>query len=199
MEKLILSKERDLKDRVITLKTVDDFKEFKEVIKVFSGYPYYEPLTDQDCKDEYELYLQKGIVIGHYIDDKIAGINCIVYEPNTKQSIKFDDKDQIAYYSGFAVKQDLWGNGIGNRLMKATEDYLIDLNRFNYEYARILCDISMSEGTFKRYGFTDFYDSNNNLVIDDVEYMDINDQLHKDKRKYMVKKLNNKGNGITRR
>ena len=35
MEKIILSKERDMNDRIITLKTVEDFKEFKEVIKVF--------------------------------------------------------------------------------------------------------------------------------------------------------------------
>ena len=197
MEKIIFSKER-LNNNIITLKTVNDFKEFREVLKVFSGYPYYEILSDKDCKDEYELYLEKGIVIGHYINDVISGINCIVYEQDNKHSIKFNDNDLIAYHSGFAVKTDLQGNGIGNILMKTTEEYLSYLNKFNYEYARILCKESRSEGTFKRYGFVDAYDNKGNLIVDDVSYIDVNGKFHQDKRKYMVKTLK-KGSGFDRR
>ena len=50
-------KERNIENNIITLKTVNDYKEFREVLKVFSGYPYYEILSDKDCKDEYELYI----------------------------------------------------------------------------------------------------------------------------------------------
>ena len=198
MEKIIFSKERNIENNIITLKTVNDYKEFREVLKVFSGYPYYEILSDKDCKDEYELYLEKGIVIGHYINDVISGINCIVYEQDDKHSIKFDDNDLIAYHSGFAVKENLRNHGIGKTLIKTTEEFLTDSNKFNYEYARILCEGSMSERIFQKYGFVDAYDKNNNLIVDDVGYMDSNGKLHQDKRKYMVKTLK-KGSGFDRR
>ena len=196
MEKIIFSKER-VDNNIITLKTVNDYKEFREALMVFREDPYYEPLTEKDCKDEFELYLEKGIVIGHYINDVISGINCIVYEQDNNHSIKFND-DLIAYYSGFAVKRNLRRHGIGDILMKVTDNYLIDLNKFNYNYARILCEGSKSQNTFKRYGFEDAFDSNNNLIVDDVSYIDINGDLHQDKRKYMVKTLK-KGNGFTRK
>ena len=198
MEKIIFSKERNIENDIITLKTVNDYKDFRETLMVFREEPYYEPLTEKDCKDEYELYLEKGIVIGHYINDVISGINCIVYEQDNKHSIKFNENDLIAYHSGFAVKKDLRRHGIGDKLMKTTEEYLSYLNKFNYEYARILCKESKSQSTFKRYDFTDAYDNNGNLIVDDISYIDINGNLHQDKRKYMVKTLK-KGSGFTRR
>lgn len=197
MEKIIFKKERKNND-IITLKTVNDFKEFKEVLKVFSTYPYYEILSDKDCKEEYELYLENGIVIGHYINDIISGINCIVYKQDDNHSIKFDNQDSIAYHSGFAVKENLRNHGIGKSLIETTEQYLANTNKFNYEYARILCEGSMSERIFKNYGFIDAYDNNGNLITDDITYIDSNKQIHQDKRKYMVKTLK-KGSGFTRR
>ena len=199
MEKIILSKERDMNDRIITLKTVEDFKEFKEVIKVFSGWPYCERLTDKDCKDEYELYDQNGFVIGCYVDDVIAGINCVVNKPDERHSIKFLDDLSVAYHSGLAVKNEFRKQGLGKLLIKNTDKFIVDLDTFDYEYARILNRNSMSEGIFKKYGFIDAYDQNGQLIVDDVNYEDLNGELHKDRRRYMVKTLKNKGKGYYRK
>lgn len=199
MEKIVFSKERDNNDRIITLKTVDDYKDFKEVIKIFSNYPYYEILSDKDCMNEYELYEQNGFVIGCYVDDVIAGINCVVNKPDESHSIKFFDDLSIAYHSGFAVKNEFRKQGLGKLLIENTDKFIVDLDIFDYEYARILNRNSMSEGIFKKYGFIDAYDQKGQLIVDDVNYIDLNGDLHKDRRRYMVKSLNNKGKGYYRR
>ena len=57
----------------------------------------------------------------------------------------------------------------------------------------------MSEGIFRKYGFEDAY-VNGELIVDDVEYVrNNNNVLTSDKRKYMVKTFNDKGNGIFRK
>ena len=55
MEKVELFKENNK-----VIKTVTNFEDFKDVIRVFCKEPYYEILSDKDCEEEYNLYVEKG-------------------------------------------------------------------------------------------------------------------------------------------
>ena len=50
MEKVELFKENNK-----VIKTVTNFEDFKDVIRVFCEKPYYEILSDKDCEEEYNL------------------------------------------------------------------------------------------------------------------------------------------------
>lgn len=186
MEKVELFKENNK-----VIKTVTNFEDFKEVIREFCKKPYYEILSDKDCEEEYNLYVDKGIVLGCYIDNKIVGINCVVNEADKNHSIMFPEGSKVAYYSGLAVKENCRGEGSGKLLVYHTDKYLTDLKLYDYSYARILCKESMSEGIFYKNGFRDAYDLKGNLIVDIPEYQKNTDTNILDERKYMVKKLVN--------
>lgn len=199
MENIELYKEYDKENNLKIIKTINNIDDFIDVISVFKSAPYYEILDKESCEEEYELYKQKGLALGYYINNKIAGLNCLVYESDPNHSICFSDNDKIAYYSGFAVKPQCRKLGIGNLLICETDKYLQSLKLYDYSYARILLEGSMSEGIFKKHGFEDAY-VNNVRIVDDVEYTRNNLEVpSSDKRKYMVKTMSNKGNGIFRR
>lgn len=199
MENIELYKNYDRNNNLNTIKTITNIDDFIDGIRVFRGAPYYEILNTEDCEEEYELYKQKGLALGFYVDDKIAGLNCIVFDSDPKHSVSFSEEDKIAYYSGLAVKQNYRKLGIGKLLIYETDKYLDSLKLYDYSYARILLHGSMSEGIFKKYGFEDIY-VNDELIIDDVEYERNNPYVSRiDQRKYMVKSLSNKGNNIYRR
>lgn len=178
--------DKNLGKRVI-VRTLDHFEDFEKGIVVFRNAPYYEILSKKDMEEEYGVYVDKGIAFGCYLDDELAGINCMVYEEDKKHSIAFGENDRIAYYSGLAVRGDFRGLGIGKLLVHETDLYLQDLKLFDYSYARILLKGSMSEGIFRKYGFEDIL-VDNNLIVDDVDYERNNpDVATSDKRKYMGK------------
>lgn len=189
----------DEKNNLKVVKTIENIDDFINVISVFKDEPYYEILDKNACEEEYNLYKKNGLALGCYINNKIAGLNCIVYDSDKKHSVKFDDNDKVAYYSGLAVKNDYRHHGIGKLLVYETDKYLESLKLFDYSYARILLKGSMSEGIFKKYGFSDIY-VNNKLIVDDVTYERNNPDVSKsDKRKYMVKILSNNASAIKRR
>lgn len=195
MEKELIYKEKNINGEVVLIKTLESFEDFKDGIRIFCAPPYNEILTDKDCEDEYLSYVENGIVFGCYVDQKLAGLNCILNEVHKDYSISFYDNSKIAYYSGLAVKPQFRRQGLGKLLVANTEFYLEKLNKYDYTFARILCEGSMSEGIFKQNDFKDAY-YNGELIVDDVTY-DRNDPnvLQSDKRKYMVKTLNNTAKG----
>lgn len=198
MEKVELYKDYSNNDLKV-IKTITNIDDFMEVISVFKEAPYYEILDKNAIEEEYETYKQNGLALGFYLNDKIAGLNCLVYKGDPKHSILFSRLDNIAYYSGFAVKPNYRKIGIGKLLISETDKYLQSLKLFDYSYARILINGSMSEGIFKLYGFTDAY-YNNELIVDDVEYKRNKEDVEQvDVRKYMVKKLSNQGHGFIKR
>ncbi len=181
------------------IKTVTNFEQFKDVIRVFQGAPYYEILSDQDCRNEYGIYEEKGLVLGYYVDDKLTGINCIINEPDQNHSIIFPENEKVAYYSGLAVKPEYRGKGIGKLLVNETDKYLENLKLYKYSYARILCQGSMSAGIFYKNGFRDAYDLNNELIVDIPEYEKNAETNRIDTRKYMVKRMINTPDPFRRR
>ena len=194
MEKVELFKENNK-----VIKTVTNFEDFKDVIRVFCEKPYYEILSDKDCEEEYNLYVEKGIVLGCYIDNKIVGINCIVNEADKNHSIVFPEGSKVAYYSGLAVKENCREHGSGKLLVYHTDKYLNDLKMYDYSYARILCKGSMSQGIFYKNGFRDAYDLEGKLIVDIPEYQKNTESNILDERKYMVKKLVNDNPRFKRR
>ena len=189
MENLKIYSAIDKLNNKIEVKTVNNYEDFKNTIIVFRGFPYYEMLPEEDIKDEFGLYQDKGIALGAYVNDQIVGLNCIVYESEDKHSLAFVDPKKIAYYSGLAVKEECRGLGIGKILVSETDKFLQDLKMFDYEYARILLHGSMSEGIFRLNGFEDAKVSDG-LIVDEVGYVRSNTGKYAtDERKYMVKKL----------
>lgn len=185
----------DKNHKLRVLKAIRNIDDFKKVITVFRDYPYNEQLTDKDIEVEYNSYQKNGIILGCYLDGKIAGINCILDGADKNHGIKFYDEDKIAYYAGFAVNPEYRGQGIGKLLIYYSDKYLQDLKLYDYSYARILYKGSMSERIFRANNFEDAY-YNNNLIIDEVSYERNNsNNIESDKRKYMVKKLSDRGHG----
>ena len=200
MKNLVIYEGYDLKGDLILVKSLRNFSDFKEGIRVFQNPPYSEILTDQDCEKEFYIYQDNGIVFGCFGNDNLAGINCILNGAPDEYGIAFYNSDRVAYYSGLAVKENFRKRGLGKLLVKETEKYLGKFPKYDYSFARILCDGSMSEGIFKANGFKDAY-YNNELIVDDVTY-ERNDKnvSRTDQRKYMVKTLNsNCVNGWYRR
>ena len=195
MEKFEQFKYYDKKNNQIIVKEVNKLNEFCDVITVFKSKPYNEILTKEDIEEEYQLYMSNGIIIGCYINGEIAGLNCIYDGAEKKHSIVFNDKDKIAYYSGFAVKPLFRGLGVGKLLIYQTDKYLQNLKLYDYSYARILLEGSMSEGIFKKNDFQDAY-YNDKLIVDEVKYKRNDPTVSDtDKRKYMVKTMSKKGHG----
>jgi len=189
MENLKIYSAIDKLNNKIEVKTVNNFNDFADTIIVFRGFPYYEMLPEEDIKDEFSVYQDKGIALGAYVNDKIVGLNCIVYESDDKHSLAFVDPKKVAYYSGLAVKEECRGLGIGKILVRETDKFLQDLKMFDYEYARILLHGSMSEGIFRLNKFEDA-SVKDGLIVDEVEFVRSNTgKCASDERKYMVKKL----------
>ena len=180
------------------IKEIDSYEKFKDVIGVFKNPPYNEILTEEDCRKEYESYIYNGYMFGCFINDEIAGINCILNDVPSDYSICFSDKSRIAYYSGLAVKSQFRRLGLGKLLVNETEKYLESQDKYDSSFARILCEGSMSEGIFRLNGFMDAY-YNNTLITDDVSYERNTGVVQSDKRKYMVKRISNRPNEYTKR
>ena len=172
----------------VIVRKVDNFNDFEKVLVVFQNFPYNEILSKKECQDEYDLYMNNGYIFASYVDNKIAGINCILNDVPEDYSIKFHDKTKVAYYSGLAVIENYRKLGLGKILVKEVEKYLEDSKAYDFTFARILCEKSMSEGIFKQNGFTDaYYDGS--LITDDVTYLRNTGEIKTDKRKYMIKRL----------
>ena len=196
MEKIELFKSYDQNVGLKVVKSVDNVDDFINTIRVFRGAPYYEILDDEACALEYNSYVQNGIVLGCYINGEIAGINCILNESDKNHSIVFSPEDKIAYYSGLAVKNNYRKLGIGKLLVSETDKYLSSLKLYDYSYARVLKEGSMSSGIFEKNGFQYAYIPNTSLeIVDDVEYLRNTNVVSSDKRKYMVKKMSANAHG----
>lgn len=175
------------------VKTINEFSEFNDVIRVFSQPPYNEILSETDCLNEFNSYVDNGFMVGVYVNDKIAGINCILNDVPVQYSIGFSDNKRVAYYSGLAVKNEYRRLGLGKLLVSKTDEFINKQEKYDYSFARILCVGSMSEGIFKLNNFVDAYD-NGELIIDEVSYLRNTGTYDKDERKYMVKKLGSNSN-----
>ena len=142
-----------VKDSYCLVKTVSNYENFKDIIGIFKNPPYCEILSDDDYFNEYQSYVNNGYMFGCYINNEIAGINCILNDVPCDYSICFTNKNRVAYYSGLAVKPQFRNMGLGKLLVNQTEKFLKETNDYDRSFARILCHGSMSEGIFRLNGF----------------------------------------------
>ena len=170
------------KEKYCLVREIDNYEMFKDVISVFKNPPYNEIMTDEDCLNEFNSYIDNGYMFGCFVDGKIAGINCILNDVPEDYSIRFEDKSRIAYYSGLAVKSEFRKMGLGKLLVHETEKFLESQDKYDSAFARILCEGSMSEGIFRLNGFKDVY-YNGALIVDDVTYERNTGLVESDKRK----------------
>lgn len=199
MDKIELYKGTDKDNQICQIKTIETLDDFMKVISVFKEKPFYEILDKESCEKEYALYEEKGQALGYYKDGKIIGLNCLVYESDKSHSIKFDDELNVAYYSGFAVLENFRGHGIGKKLIKETDNFLKELNYFDYCYARVMAKDADSEPIFRLNNFEEVY-IDGELIIDEVTYERNNPNVPQtDERKYMAKKLSDTKKRILRR
>ena len=193
---IIFDRVNENKER-ITLKDKVTFEEFAKALRVFNRDPQYnEMLTDADCKAEYDTYSnnETGILLGAYLNDQIAGVNCISYGNHKEHSIEFPDPSKVAYYAGLAVLEEARRRHIGDLLVVQTQALLEELNKkglhkLDYSYARLLCRESQSEPIFKKYGFATAFDADGQLIADTVRYQDKFNQEHVDNRMYVVRSI----------
>lgn len=199
MDKIELYKGRDDQNDICQIKTIETIDDFMKVITVFREKPFYEILDKESCEKEYALYEENGQALGYYKDGKIVGLNCLLYESDKNHSIMFEDDAKVAYYSGFAVLDGLRGHGIGKRLISVTDNFLKELNYFDYCYARVMAKNAESEPIFRLNNFEEVC-FNGELVIDKVTY-ERNDPTvpQTDERKYMAKKISDTKKRILRR
>ena len=183
----------------VLVRTLQSLDEFKDGIRVFQNPPFCEVLSDKDCEEEYNSYVDNGIAFGCFVDDKLAGINCVLYDVPEEYGIGFHDKDKVAYLSGLAVKEEFRKKGLGKLLQQETEKYLEGLDKYDYIFARIQCEGSMSAGIIAPMGYEDAY-YNGELIVDNATYERNREDLpQSDARKFMVKTLNQNGNGWYRK
>jgi GNAT superfamily N-acetyltransferase len=200
MKNLVIFEGIDKLGDSVVIKTVRDRDDFNKALRVFQNPPYNEILSDSECDSEYASYDRNGIVFGAFIDSKIAGINCILNDVPQEYGIGFYDKDKVAYYAGLAVLEEYRKRGLGKLLVEKTQNYIEQNKSYDYSFARILCEGSMSEGIFRLNNFIDANDSQNKLIVDEVMYERNDSSVSKaDRRKFMVKTLNKNGNGWYRK
>ena len=196
MKNLVIYRAPDANNNSVVVRSLRNYEDFKSGIRVFCAPPYNEQLTDEDCRTEFLSYEKNGIAFGCYVNDELVGLNCILNDVHDEYSIRFPDRRRVAYYAGLAVKEPYRRRGYGKILVATTERFLEELGDYDYAFARILCEGSMSEGIFRANQFEDaYYDGR--LIVDNVTY-DRNDPTvsDTDRRKYMVKKINPNAQGV---
>ena len=128
------------------------FEDFKNVYKVFSGAPYFEKYTEEEYREIYDEYNNKGVIIGAYNEDECIGI--IAFEDGFKkeQGVDFKDK-KVTYLADLAVLEKYRKLGLGTQLMIYG---ILESKKAGYDmiYMRTLEEgKSMSYGIAKRVGF----------------------------------------------
>ncbi len=136
--------------------TKKDYEQFKNVLYVFKEAPWYENLTEEDVKSEWQLYekskiekaLEKNIiepndfysVLGYFVDDQL--VSMISYtlsygnDPmHIEHGVDFKQEDIISYIFGMATLSSARGYGYNTKLLKQLVEYFKQIN-INKSYAR---------------------------------------------------------------
>jgi ribosomal protein S18 acetylase RimI-like enzyme len=136
--------------------TKKDYEQFKNVLYVFKEAPWYENLTEEDVKSEWQLYekskiekaLEKDIimpndfysVLGYFVDDQL--VSMISYtlsygndDLHLEHGVDFNKDDIISYIYGMATLSSARGHGYNTKLLKQLVEYFKQIN-INKSYAR---------------------------------------------------------------
>lgn len=152
------------------IKPITEFEEFSDIIEVFTEPPYGEPLTLEDKIEEYNGYVNHGLALGYYNPEgEIMGYIGLMDEVEDEHKEYFDEKIDCLtplYVYGVATKSEFRGFGIATALIGTTYAHALN-NGIDFVYCRINHKDSMSEGIFRKNGYTDLY-QNGEIVFQDI-------------------------------
>ena len=155
------------------IKPITEFEEFSDIIEVFTEPPYGEPLTLQDKIEEFNSYVNHGLALGYYnYEGQIMGYIGLLEEVEDEHKQYFDENIDLLkplYVYGVATKSEFRGHGIATVLIEMINFYAAN-EGIDFVYCRINHKDSMSEGIFRKNGYTDLYQEG------EVVFQDISDQ-----------------------
>lgn len=155
------------------IKPITEFEEFSDIIEVFTEPPYGEPLTLEDKQEEFAGYVNHGLALGYYNHEgEIMGYIGLMDEVEDEHKEYFDkniDFLKPLYVYGVATKSKFRGHGIATVLIDVINTYAVNAD-IDFVYCRINHKDSMSEGIFRKNGYTDLYQDG------EVVFQDISDQ-----------------------
>lgn len=133
------------KENNYIIEPIDNINDFKEVVNIFSEPPFYEPLTEEDIKTEFNL-LKDGIILGMYTHTKdIMGYISAIPKIEEKHKMFFKEdihKLKNLYIYGMATKKEYRGRGICTTLIKTIINEYGSF--YDIIYMRVINEGSMS-------------------------------------------------------
>lgn len=142
------------------------YEDFKNIYKVFGEIPYEEKYTEEDFREIYREYMEKGKIYGAYVDGILRGIIAITYGAKKNQPISFNDK-KVLYLSDVAVDKEYRKKGLGTKLMA----YVIASGKLegnNIIYMRTLKEGSMSASIARKLGFKKIPDVEQDVTTESI-------------------------------
>ena len=134
------------------IKELNNQEDFNKVYQVFSGAPYFEKYTEENLKEIFEEYQEKGYVYGAYNDERCLGIVALERDAKKEQPVNYQN-EKVMYLADIAVLDDYRKKGLGTELMLYA---IMKSKELGYEklYMRTLeAQKSMSYGIARKVGF----------------------------------------------
>lgn len=101
------------------IRELENLEDFNRVYQVFSGAPYYEKYTDEEIKEIYDEYKEKGKIYGAF-DKENECIGIVAVERGVKKDhpVSFNNgDDEVMYLAEVAVLDKYRKAGVGSQLM----------------------------------------------------------------------------------
>ena len=168
-----------------SIKSIENFKDYSTVFKVFENFPFYEKWTEEEIKKEFDLNLANGHIFGYYENDNCLGFISMREQIPNEHPVHYKDTSKVVYLSDLAVLPKYRRQGIANHLL----DYALSTaisEGYEYAYLRINSKTPMASDIAKKHGFHKEYDS-----YEIVSRPVVNDKLRQKEnfRIFMTKKL----------
>jgi len=140
------------------IQTLQDFKEFSHIFKVFESFPFFEKWTEQEIRNEYKLNTDTGYIFGYYQDGKCVGFISIRNQHPNEHPVHYGHESKVVYISDLAVLPQYRRQGIATQLF----EYAVKVatsKGYEYAYLRINDNNPMAFNIAKKQGFRKEYDS----------------------------------------
>lgn len=181
LEEKIIMEDKHMEE----IRTTVSFNDFKNVFKIFEGYPFFEKWSEEDLKEEYEYYFEKGgFILGYFIHNECVSILALYPYVKGKHPVRYNERQKVMYLSDIATLESYRNQGIGTQMLQKSLEISKKMG-YDYMYLRTNTeDISMSAGIAKKVGFVKIPDASQY-----VEMIRSDGKVHKDLRIFLEKKL----------
>ena len=181
------------------IKPITDFEDFSKVIDVFKEWPFDEPLTLEDKKEEYNGYLKNGLCLGFYHNTgDIMGLAGLMHEVEEEHEEYFAPqagKLNPFYIYGLATLPEYRGHGVCTTLMEVIHDIALE-NNIDFIYLRTQLEGSMSEGLCRKLGYTDMCQNSKKIVQTVTFERGTTGEIGSDDRQFLIYPISEEGKEI---